>query len=173
VKPDFVKYKFCLRILFFAYFIIACWLLFFQLGGTERASYFTSRKIHFIPFESTFHSIKLALTNNFGAPHKFHYRYITIRNIIGNIFLFLPFGLLAPMLFYKIRSIKKVFFSAAVISVCVETIQFVLVVGVADIDDVLLNILGALIGFYLFLFFRKKIKTGGIGANSIINSGVS
>jgi glycopeptide antibiotics resistance protein len=168
LKVNREKYNFFLWSLFFAYCIIACWLLFFQVGATERASYFTSRKIHYIPFESTFHSIKLALTNNFGPPHKLHYRYITIRNIIGNILLFLPWGVLAPLLFYKIQTIKKVIVCAAIISLCIEMAQFVFVVGVTDVDDVILNTLGALLGFYLN---QKRIKIKKIKGHSFADQG--
>jgi glycopeptide antibiotics resistance protein len=158
LKPRKEKYKLYLWLLFFAYCIIAFWLLFLQVGATERASYFTSRKVHYIPFESTFHSVKLAVTNKFGPPHKLHFRYITIRNIVGNILLFLPWGFLAPILFYKTRRFKNVVVSAVLISLFVETTQFIFVVGVADIDDVILNTLGAMVGFYLLYFFEKYKK---------------
>jgi glycopeptide antibiotics resistance protein len=155
LKLNNEKYNFFLWFLFFAYCIIACWLLFFQVGATDRASYFTSRKIHLIPFESTFHSIKLAINNNFEVPHKVHYRYITARNILGNILLFTPWGFFVPMLFSKIQTFKRLVFSAIIISALAEIVQFFLVVGVADVDDVLLNTIGALIGFYLFNIFSK------------------
>ena len=159
MKVNQEKYNFYLWSLFFAYFIIACWLLFFQVGATERTSYFTSRKIHYVPFESTFHSVKLAFTNNFGAPHKLHYSYITVRNIVGNIFLFLPWGFLAPQLFGSTQTLTKILVSAFIISLCIEIIQFIFVVGVADVDDVILNTLGTLIGFCMLSFLKKRSKT--------------
>ena len=136
------------------------WLLFFQVGATERASYFTSRKFHVIPFKSSFYSIKLAIYNNFEEQHKGHFRYITLRNILGNMLLFIPWGFLAPMFFSKVQTLKRLVFSTILISVSAEILQFLFVVGVADIDDVLFNIVGALIGFYIFTFSaseRRKI----------------
>jgi glycopeptide antibiotics resistance protein len=152
------NYHFLLRLLFVVYCVVAIWILFFQVGATERATYFTSRKIHYVPFESTFSSIKLALTNNFGPPHKVHYRYITVRNIVGNVFLFVPWGFLAPQLFSSIQTLIKILVAAVFISLCIEIIQFVLVVGVADIDDVLLNTVGAWIGFYFFTLLEQSAK---------------
>ena len=146
------------RLLLVAYFIIVFLLLFYQVGSTERESYFKSRTIHLIPFESTYHSLKLAITNNFGAPHKAHYRYITGRNIIGNILLFLPWGFLAPLTFYNFQSLRRVIFYTIVLSVCAELLQFILVIGVADVDDVIFNTIGALIGFNICIAFQKRSK---------------
>jgi len=147
-----------LRFLLIAYFIVVSWLLFYQVGTTERELYFKSRTIHLIPFESTYHSLKLAITNNFGPPHKAHYRYITARNIIGNILLFFPWGILAPLSFYYFQSLKRVLFSTVMLSVSAELLQFILVIGVADVDDVIFNTIGSLIGFYLCIVFQKTIK---------------
>ena len=155
MKPKNEKRIGYLRFLLIAYFIVVSWLLFYQVGSTERELYFKSRTIHLIPFESTYHSLKLAFTNNFGPPHKAHYRYITGRNIIGNILLFFPWGFLAPLLFYYLQSTKKILFSTIILSVCAELLQFALVIGVADVDDVIFNTIGALIGFYVYTVFSK------------------
>jgi len=147
-----------LRFLLIAYFIVVSWLLFYQVGSTERESYFQYRTIHLIPFESTYHSLKLAITNNFGPPHKAHYRYITARNIIGNLLLFFPWGILAPLSFYYFQSLTKVLFSTIILSASAELLQFILVIGVADVDDVIFNTIGAFIGFHVCLAFQKTIK---------------
>ncbi len=138
------------------YSIIVFWLLFFQVGSTVRATYFDSRKVHLIPFESSFNSIKLALTNNFSAPHKTHYRYITFRNFVGNLLLFCPWGFLAPQLFSYPGKFYKIVLSTAVFSITAEIIQYSYVVGVADIDDVLLNVVGAIAGYYSYVYFLKR-----------------
>lgn len=139
------------------YFVVVFWLLFLQVGSTDRAAYFDSRNIHIIPFESTFNSIKLALNNNFATPHKQHHRYITLRNLAGNILLFLPWGFLAPLLFSRFQKIINILSSTTVFSLTGEIIQFIFVVGVADIDDILLNLFGAVTGFWLYgLFCRKR-----------------
>ena len=153
-----------LLLILICYLIVVFWLLFLQVGSTDRASYFDSRRIHIIPFESSFNSIKLALNNNFATQHKQHYRYITLRNFAGNILLFLPWGFLAPLIFPRFQKSVGIFISTAIFSITAEIAQFIFIVGVADIDDVLLNLLGALIGFYVYSFlnlrtsFVKKIS---------------
>ena len=41
------------------------------------------------------------------------------------------------------------------LSLCVEMIQFITQVGSFDVDDLILNTLGGLIGYYLFTSFHK------------------
>ncbi|MEV6011893.1 VanZ family protein [Streptomyces sp. NPDC051976] len=74
----------------------------------------------------------------------------TVKQIGGNILLGVPFGILLPMLFPKFRGLLRVAGVTALVMVMVETAQGLLVEGRAfDIDDVILNTLGALIGYVL------------------------
>lgn len=72
---------------------------------------------------------------------------IPIKNIFGNLFLFLPMGLYLPCLFKKLASFGKFILSILAILIAVEILQLFLRRGVFDIDDLILNILGAIIGF--------------------------
>lgn len=70
---------------------------------------------------------------------------LAVSNIIGNILLFVPVGAFAVVL----NRNKGVCINTAwtvLFSVCMEGLQFVLAVGVTDIDDILLNGIGGLIG---------------------------
>ncbi|MFH8794885.1 VanZ family protein [Streptomyces sp. NPDC017941] len=74
----------------------------------------------------------------------------TIKQIGGNILLGVPFGVLLPMLMPRARGLARVAAVTALVMLMVETAQGVLVTGRAfDIDDVLLNTAGALIGYLL------------------------
>ncbi|MCS3533107.1 VanZ family protein [Chryseobacterium sp. JUb7] len=76
-------------------------------------------------------------------------------NIIGNVFVFSPFGWLGLCVnrFNKIVPITQ-FFLFVIITI--EITQSITGRGVADIDDVFLNTLGMLIGFYIFKFVTFK-----------------
>jgi glycopeptide antibiotics resistance protein len=85
---------------------------------------------------------------------------IAIRNLAGNIFPFIPLGLIAPFL-YRPLTWKQVFIVALAFGFLIEIVQVVLRTGIFDVDDILLNTLGAVIGYVLFvagenLFFAKK-----------------
>lgn len=70
------------------------------------------------------------------------------RNIIGNIIMFIPFGFFTS---YYLRLSKKsfIFFLTLIVSITIECIQ--LRIGRAfDVDDIILNMVGALIGYYIY-----------------------
>ena len=70
-------------------------------------------------------------------------------NILGNIFAFAPFGFLLPVLNKRYRKFFLVTFLCLLFSLCVETIQLILKVGIFDVDDMLMNTVGGILG-YLF-----------------------
>lgn len=73
-----------------------------------------------------------------------------IRQIGGNLLLGVPFGILVPVVAPRARGILRVLLLTAVVMLLVEFAQGALVTGRAfDIDDVILNTTGALIGYLL------------------------
>jgi glycopeptide antibiotics resistance protein len=73
-----------------------------------------------------------------------------IINIIGNIVVFVPFGFLLPIAFQKqLNRLDKLLFASVIGIVLIEIVQLVLKLGVFDIDDVILNSIGVLIGFVI------------------------
>ena len=76
--------------------------------------------------------------------------YTVCLNLLGNIAAFLPFGLFFPLLSRKNRSFWKVSFLSFEISLLVEVIQLVTRVGSCDVDDVILNTSGGMLGYACF-----------------------
>ncbi|KPI08245.1 VanZ family protein [Actinobacteria bacterium OK006] len=73
-----------------------------------------------------------------------------VKQIGGNIVLGVPFGVLVPVLIPKARGILRVLLLTAVVMLLVELVQGTLITGRAfDIDDVILNTSGALVGYLL------------------------
>jgi glycopeptide antibiotics resistance protein len=74
----------------------------------------------------------------------------TVKQIGGNVLLGVPFGILLPMLFPRARGLLRVVVLTALVMVLIEAAQGALVEGRAfDIDDVILNTAGALLGYLL------------------------
>lgn len=69
-----------------------------------------------------------------------------------NIILFIPFGFLLPYIWPKADSIKKVLFSGIMFSILIEFSQL-FNNRRTDVDDLILNILGAVVGYMLFKLF--------------------
>ena len=68
-----------------------------------------------------------------------------INNIIGNILLFIPFGMFLRY-YFKIRVISLILITI-LYSLSIEMIQ-ILVNRLFDIDDIILNLIGSIIGYY-------------------------
>ncbi|MHA5047821.1 VanZ family protein [Streptomyces sp. SD15] len=73
-----------------------------------------------------------------------------VKQIGGNVLLGVPFGLLLPVLVPRARGILRVLLLTAAVMLLVELVQGALITGRAfDIDDVILNTSGALVGYLL------------------------
>ncbi|EPY2273681.1 VanZ family protein [Clostridium sporogenes] len=83
---------------------------------------------------------------------------VALMNIVGNFALFIPLGILVPALFKNISK-KKTIFICFGVSLSFEIIQYIIGLGSSDIDDLILNTFGGIIGTLLYFTFLKKIDT--------------
>ena len=79
-------------------------------------------------------------------------------NIIGNIAFLIPIGFLLPFVFARIDW-KKSLALAILSGMLIELTQVVLHLGIFDIDDVILNGLGVMVGFWLYVSFQKIMSS--------------
>ena len=80
-------------------------------------------------------------------------------NLAGNVIGFLPFGFFLPILSRRLRNGAVVTALGFGLSLLEESIQLVFKVGCFDVDDLILNTLGAAIGYMLFAvcnYLRRK-----------------
>lgn len=70
--------------------------------------------------------------------------------VIENILLFVPYGLLACFAFGRFRRFLRCMWLGAATSLCIETLQLITGRGFFQIDDILTNTLGTVIGFALY-----------------------
>ena len=75
-------------------------------------------------------------------------------NILGNVICFMPFGFLVPMAKKKQASLWEIGGYAFLTSLVIELSQLVLKIGVFDVDDLLLNTLGGVLGYCLYRICR-------------------
>lgn len=79
-------------------------------------------------------------------------------NLFGNVIIFMPFGFFMPMASRYESFFSSVFYSFG-LSLCVETFQLVTKVGSFDVDDLLLNTIGGMAGYILYVIcdaIRRK-----------------
>ncbi|MBE6540865.1 MAG: VanZ family protein [Ruminococcaceae bacterium] len=147
------------RILFGCYVLLMLWLLFGQrIGFVFYDNYFDRLResTNLIPFYTVSNYIRVL-----AGSEKISLVRHAIINLAGNIVMFIPLGFFVPWFFDKFRSFVRTFaFSAGVIFV-VEIVQLFTLLGSADIDDLILNLIGVSLGYALFrLFSIKLILTG-------------
>ena len=76
-------------------------------------------------------------------------------NFVGNTFMFLPLGIVWPAVFKELDTHKKVILSGVGTSLLIEILQLPFFDRVSDIDDLILNTLGFLMGYGICLLVKK------------------
>ena len=95
--------------------------------------------------------------------------YVSILNILGNLFLFMPLGFFVPQLFKKINKWYYICIIGFCFSLCIEVSQLLLLRGIFDIDDVILNLFGCILGYILkeiYFLIPKKILSAQASTSS-------
>ncbi len=120
----------------------------------------------------------LFLGERYGNPYnEYHYnlvlfqeirRFIVYRehvgtasfllNVGGNIFAFSPFGVFLPLLSMQMRKWWKVLLSSFEVTLCIECAQLLTRLGVFDVDDLFMNTLGGLFGYWFYCIGERALK---------------
>lgn len=116
--------------------------LMFRFGGSTEGGHPTN----FVPFMTI-------------VPYLFGEQGFIIAgvNLAGNIALLVPVGLLAPLVF-KNLTWQKALVLATAAGLTLEIMQAVLQIGIFDIDDVILNALGVMAGYWAFVLIAKWMR---------------
>lgn len=88
-----------------------------------------------------------------------------LTNIFGNVIGFVPYGYILPVVTRRMQSGFLIILSGFCLSLTVEIIQLITKVGCFDVDDLILNTMGAALGYLLFFicniirrkYYGKKI----------------
>lgn len=75
-------------------------------------------------------------------------------NLFGNVLAFMPLGIMIPVSFPEVNRWWMILLHSFWLSLCIELFQLVSHFGAFDVDDILLNTLGSLLGFVGFLLIR-------------------
>jgi glycopeptide antibiotics resistance protein len=104
------------------------------------------RLVHAIPFEELFQEVQD------DDPRLL----IVVGEMIGNLFLLFPLGLLLPLRWPSMASLGRLVMGVGLLALAVEAIQFGLGLGRrASATDVLLNTLGAVLGFATLVLLQR------------------
>ena len=142
--------NFWLKALFIIYCLLLITILFlnneYRMGGFQNINTFS--KEHFetsnlIPFATIIEYVIGVISNDINTS-------IVIINFATNLLLFAPMGFFIPVLFQsKIKNIKQFVIMIIILTLIVEILQFITYRGSTDIDDIILNTIGAVIVYVL------------------------
>ena len=141
-KPD--KKKLFVLLLLLVYLVLLVYLLFFSetYGRTTQQQGY---RYNLIPFREIGRYL-------FRVSDPF----LKLLNLLGNIIAFLPFGFLLPVLDPQFQKWWRILLNTFSLSVSVEAVQLLTMVGTFDVDDLILNTAGGMLGYALFVLLRKR-----------------
>lgn len=79
-------------------------------------------------------------------------------NIVGNITMFIPTGIILPMIYKKLRSFPRTTLAGGLISLSIEIIQLPFCERTSDINDLILNTLGVVLGYGIYASARRLAR---------------
>lgn len=143
-----------LSLLFFAYLLVVVDITLFPIPYARHGGNLQENNL--IPFRTIIGILKeKSLSNDFT-------------NIGGNVLLFAPFGLLLPLLFRKQNRYTRILQFSFLGTLCVESSQFIIsaILGFTyrsfDVDDLICNTIGALLGYAILRGCEYLLKQKGI-----------
>ncbi|MGX6444627.1 VanZ family protein [Neobacillus sp. K501] len=149
--------KFALTLILCCYLAILTKLILFKyIPLSEIINHFNFtydqnlwRSNNFVPFKTIYFYLFLADIN----------LSIRIENLAGNIIGFIPFGFILPLLSKRVFKLSTVILLTFCLSLTYEILQLVFEFGSFDVDDLILNTLGGILGYIpikLIRFFKKN-----------------
>jgi glycopeptide antibiotics resistance protein len=129
-------------------FLLALWLIGGLVLTLEPAHPLAGQVVddNLVPFQTL--GIYL---NNLGS-------WFWMRNLLGNLALLLPLGLLGPIALPALGRWWRIALLALLVSTAIELTQLLVPDRSADIDDVLVNVAGVLVGYLAFVIVRSALR---------------
>ncbi len=141
------------RFLFVVYTLVMLWLLFdrpsAQGAGLSYADLVRSN-MNLTPLRTIGPYWERVKQMDFSPT--FYHSFI---NLGGNIFLFIPIGYFLPRLWQPMRNFFAFLLTCVLSISLVELLQLVTLLGSLDIDDLILNLFGMVVGYLLFMIIKK------------------
>ena len=140
------------KVLFLVYAAAMLWLLFDREAGVYGPDYWqqVQQNMNLEPF----HTIKLF----WNVLDWEEYRSLAVINLGGNIIMLIPLGFFLPVLWKSLQKWWKTWMMTLGIMLAVEVAQLFTLRGSFDVDDLILNLLGAAIGYLIYRWTEPAKK---------------
>lgn len=137
--------------LFAAYCVMMLYLLFWQrVGRSSSITYWEVLRanLNLVPLRTIQGFI--AVLGRGVESHREVLVRLSIVNLLGNVLMFVPLGLFLPRLWPRLCEFRRFLMSVAAVILIIELLQLFTLLGSCDIDDLILNVLGAAIGYRIY-----------------------
>lgn len=84
----------------------------------------------------------------------YSYMLNSFENLVGNVVVFIPFGFLIPYVLKRGRNFFVMLINAFLFVLGIEVFQLFSAFGAFDVDDILLNCVGAILGYFAYLAYE-------------------
>lgn len=115
---------------------------------------YISRNIQLIPMKSILDMLNLAVSDSFSL----NARVLAGINVIGNIGIMVPCGILFPLAIKQLRKMKVFLLCVVITITLIEIVQLFATVGSFDIDDIVLNSSGCIIGYFTYRKITNRLE---------------
>ena len=149
-SPDSTPF---LRFLFVVYAALLLWLLFDRPVARDPVSDYAQimrGNMNLIPFQTIGNYWKVVTRWEFTPL----FRHCVI-NLGGNVILFIPIGYFLPRLWPFLRNFFSFLLTCTMAITLVELLQLVTLLGSLDIDDLILNLSGMIVGYLISMIVKK------------------
>ena len=152
-------------VLFLIYCAVLAWLLFgrapFDVGGTYWEQ--VAMNLNLRPLYTIRGYWRIVAGQ--GNPYLIRHAFV---NLAGNVAAFVPLGFFLPWLFPRLRPLFPFLGCTVLIILVIELIQLFTLVGSCDVDDLILNLPGALLGWtaarLILRYMARREPSGSDGS---------
>lgn len=141
-----------LRILFILYLFLVIKLLIFKYPIAELREIANTWESHIV-WEGL-DSANFTLFKTIKMYINYAYKLNSFENLVGNVVVFFPFGFFLPRISRWANNWFMTLGAAFFFSLGIELFQLFSAFGAFDVDDLLLNVLGTLVGYWIHLLVR-------------------
>jgi len=127
--------------------LYGCVVIYFVLFSDRlgRGDGYSTYRYNLVPFEEI---RRFIIYRNYVSAGAF------LLNLFGNLLVFFPIGFLVPIWRLEKTGCIRIIIYAFLFSLCIETLQLITKVGVFDVDDLMMNTVGGLIGWLIYCIIR-------------------
>lgn len=115
----------------------------FNIWTFDNFKVYLENSINLVPFQTIFKYLGYLLNYKLDIDTK-----AIFLNLLGNLLCLMPLAFLLPLSNDKLKKSKFYILVILIISLLIEFIQLLSMTGIFDIDDIILNSLGAIIAFF-------------------------